>query len=318
MSLAQGRRAAASRDPERVPAPPRRQRLRHRRQALVAYLFLAPYLFFLVVFVIVAMVLAVWLSFTPYDLLTDTTFTEFIGLKNYARALSDTAFLKALGNVATYTIVVVPIQTALALVMAAVLDQKIPFRKFFRVAWYLPSVASSVVTTLIFWWLFLPDGFINYALNGIGIPIRVSWLADEATALPAIMIMNIWATAATLMLIFLAALQDIPEQIYEAARIDGAGPVRTFFRMTLPLLRPTIFLVVVLGTIGCLQLYDQVKIATNGGPNDATLTVTYLLWREGFRDLNMGYASALGVILFAVIFVITLVQRRYLDVRPDY
>lgn len=284
----------------------------------MAYFFLAPYLFFLLVFVVAAMVLALWLSFTPYDLLTDATFTEFVGLKNYVRAFSDPAFLKALSNVATYTVVVVPIQTAIALVMAAVLDQKIPFRRFFRVSWYLPSVASSVVTTLIFWWLFLPDGFINYALNFIGIPIRISWLGDEATALPAIMIMNIWATAATLMLIFLAALQDIPEQIYEAARIDGAGAVRTFFRMTLPLLRPAIFLVVVLGTIGCLQLYDQVKIATNGGPNDATLTVTYLLWREGFRDLNMGYASALGVILFAVIFAVTLVQRRYLDVRPDY
>jgi multiple sugar transport system permease protein len=301
-----------------VAASRSRPRFRHWREWLAAYLFLSPYLFFLLIFVAGAMALALWLSFTPYDLLTESTFTEFVGFENYTRAFQDPAFLKALTNVATYTAVVVPTQTALALVMAAVLDQKIPLRRFFRVAWYLPSVASSVVTTLIFWWLFLPDGFINYALNLIGIPIRISWLGDEATALPAIMLMNIWATAATLMLIFLAALQDIPEQVYEAARIDGAGPVRTFFQMTLPLLRPAIFLVVVLGTIGCLQLYDQVKIATNGGPNDATLTVTYLLWREGFRDLNMGYASALGVILFAVIFTVTLVQRRYLDVRPDY
>ena len=161
-------------------------------------------------------------------------------------------------------------------------------------------------------------GFINYALNLIGIPIRINWLGEEATALPAIMIMNIWATAATQMLIFLAALQDVPQPIYEAASIDGAGPVRTFFQITVPLLRPAIFLVVVLGSIGCFQLYDQVKIATNGGPNEATLTVTYLIWKQGFRDLNMGYASALGVILFVGIFAISLVQRRFLDVRPDY
>jgi len=290
-------------------------RFRHWRDWVTAYLFLAPYLFFLLIFIVGALFLALYYSFTKYDLLSDPV---FIGLQNYRNAIDDDVFLHALRNVATYTVVVVPIQTALALVMAAILDQKLPFRRFFRVAWYLPCVASSVVVTLIFMWLFLPDGFINYALNLIGIPIRINWLGEEATALPAIMIMNIWATAATQMLIFLAALQDVPQPIYEAASIDGAGPVRTFFQITVPLLRPAIFLVVVLGSIGCFQLYDQVKIATNGGPNDATLTVTYLLWREGFRDLNMGYASALGVILFVIIFVITLVQRRYLDVRPDY
>jgi multiple sugar transport system permease protein len=293
----------------------RPSRFRFWRQWLTAYLFLSPYLVFLLIFIAGAVVLAVYYSFTSYDLLSDPV---FVGLKNYQHAFADESFLHALRNVATYTVVVVPVQTAIALVMAAILDQKLPFRRFFRVAWYLPCVASSVVTTLIFMWLFLPDGFINYTANLVGIPLRINWLGDEATALPAIMFMNIWATAATLMLIFLAALQDIPGPIYEAANLDGAGPVRQFFKITVPLMRPAIFLVVVLGTIGCFQLFDQVKIATNGGPNESTLTVTYLLWREGFRDLNMGYASALGVILFVVIFTVTLVQRKYLDVRPDY
>src|SRR2546422_2771145 len=293
----------------------RPSRFRYWRQWLTAYLFIAPWLIFLLVFVAGAIVLAVYFSFTDYDLLSDPV---FVGLKNYQKAFQDESFLHAIRNVATYTAVVVPSQTFIGLVMAAILDRKLPFRRFFRIAWYLPCVASSVVTTLIFMWLFLPDGFINYALNLIGIPLRINWLGEEATALPAIMIMNIWSTAATQLLIFLAALQDVPQPIYEAASIDGAGPVRTFLQITVPLLRPAIFLVVVLGSIGCFQLYDQVKIATNGGPNDATLTVTYLLWREGFRDLNMGYASALGVILFVIIFVVTLVQRRYLDVRPDY
>lgn len=293
----------------------RPSRFRHWREWLTAYLFLAPYLIFLLIFIAGAVVLAGYYSFTSYDLLSDPV---FIGLQNYQKAFQDESFLHALRNVAMYTAVVVPSQTAIALVMAAVLDQKLPFRRFFRVAWYLPCVASSVVTTLIFMWLFLPDGFINYAASLLGFSLRINWLGEEATALPAIMFMNIWATAATLMLIFLAALQDIPGPIYEAAHLDGAGPVRQFFQITVPLMRPAIFLVVVLGTIGCFQLFDQVKIATNGGPNEATLTVTYLLWRQGFRDLNMGYASALGVILFVVIFAVTLVQRRYLDVRPDY
>src|SRR5213594_126783 len=293
----------------------RPSRFRYWRRWLTAYLFIAPWLIFLLVFIAGAIVLAVYFSFTDYDLLSDPV---FVGLKNYQKAFQDEDFLHAVRNVATYTAVVVPSQTFIGLVMAAILDQKLPFRRFFRIAWYLPCVASSVVTTLIFMWLFLPDGFINYALNLIGIPLRINWLGDEATALPAIMIMNIWATAATQMLIFLAAMQDIPGPIYEAADLDGAGPIRQFFQITIPLMRPAIFLVVVLGGIGCFQLYDQVKIATNGGPNDSTLTVTYLLWREGFRDLNMGYASALGVILFVIIFTVTLIQRRFLDVRPDY
>ena len=259
--------------------------------------------------------LAFYFSFTSYDLLSDPV---FIGLANYQQAFQDPVFLHALRNVATYTAVVVPSQTFIGLVMAAVLNQKLPFRRFFRVAWYLPCVASSVVTTLIFMWLFLPDGFINAAINFLGIPLRINWLGDEATALPSIMFMNIWATAATFMLIFLAAMQDVPGPIYEAADLDGAGPIRQFFQITIPLMRPAIFLVVLLGTIGCFQLYDQVKIATNGGPNDATTTVTYLLWREGFRDLNMGYASALGILLFIGIFAVSLIQRRFLDVRPDY
>ena len=288
---------------------------RHWRQWVTAYWFLAPWLIFPLVFIAGAIVLAFYFSFTSYDLLSDPV---FIGLANYQKAFQDESFLHALRNVATYTAVVVPSQTFIGLVMAAILDQKLPFRRFFRIAWYLPCVASSVVTTLIFMWLFLPDGFINAALNFVGINVRINWLGDEATALPSIMFMNIWATAATFMLIFLAALQDVPGPIYEAANLDGAGPIRQFFQITIPLMRPAIFLVVLLGTIGCFQLFDQVKIATNGGPNEATLTVTYLLWRQGFRDLNMGYASALGVILFVVIFAVSLVQRRFLDVKPDY
>jgi len=282
---------------------------------LTAYLFIAPWLIFPLVFIAGAIVLAFYFSLTNYDLLSDPV---FVGLDNYKKAMSDESFLHALRNVATYTAVVVPVQTFIGLVMAAILNQKLPFRRFFRVAWYLPCVASSVVTTLIFMWLFLPDGFINAALNFVGINVRINWLGDEATALPTIMFMNIWATAATFMLIFLAAMQDVPGPVYEAADLDGAGPIRQFFQITIPLMRPAIFLVVLLGTIGCFQLFDQVKIATNGGPNEATLTVTYLLWRQGFRDLNMGYASALGVILFVVIFAVSLVQRRFLDVRPDY
>src|SRR3979490_1188351 len=189
----------------------RPSRFRYWRQWLTAYLFLSPFLFFLLVFIAGAVVLAVYFSFTDYDLLSDPV---FVGLKNYQKAFQDEEFLHAVRNVATYTAVVVPTQTFIALGMAAVPGQNFPFRRFFRIAWYLPCVASSVVTTLIFMWLFLPDGFINAALSFIGLNVRINWLGEELTALPSIMFMNVWATAATMMLIFLAAIQDIPGPIY--------------------------------------------------------------------------------------------------------
>src|SRR6267378_7783741 len=149
----------------------RPSRFRYWRQWLTAYLFIAPWLIFLLVFIAGAVVLALYFSFTDYDLLSDPV---FVGLKNYQKAFQDEEFLHAVRNVATYTAVVIPTQTFIALVMAAVLDQKLPFRRFFRIAWYLPCVASSVVTTLIFMWLFLPDGFINAALNFVGIGVRIN------------------------------------------------------------------------------------------------------------------------------------------------
>src|SRR2546430_13941384 len=158
----------------------RPSRFRYWRQWLTAYLFITPWLVFPAVFIAGAVVLAVYYSLTSYVLLSDPVFS---GLDNYKKAMSDESFMHALRNVATCSAVVVPSQTFIALVMAAVLDQKLPFRRFFRVAWYLPCVASSVVTTLIFMWLFLPDGFINAALSFVGINLRINWLGDEATAL---------------------------------------------------------------------------------------------------------------------------------------
>src|SRR5256886_14370518 len=183
----------------------RPSRFRYWRQGLTAYLFIAPWLFFLLGFIAGAIVLALYFSFTDYDLLSDPV---FVGLKNYDKAFHDESFLHAIRNVATYTAVVVPSQTFIALVMAAILDRKLPFRRFFRIAWYLPCVASSVVTTLIFMWLFLPDGFINPALNFVSIPLRKNWLGEDATALPSLMLVHIWATPASFILIVLSAYQE--------------------------------------------------------------------------------------------------------------
>jgi multiple sugar transport system permease protein len=203
------------------------------------------------------------------------------------------------------------------LILAVVLNAKLRGKQFFRTAWYIPSVTSSVVISLIFVWVFQKEGILNYALSTLfgwtGFQ-PIAWLTDASahTALPAIMLLNIVTTSPTFMLYFLAGLQDISEDVYEAASIDGSVGLHRFFKITVPMLQPIIFLVVVLGTIGTLQMFDQAYIMTAGGPLNQTTTINYLVYRSAFTDFNVAYSSALAVILFALIFVLYLIQQRLL------
>jgi multiple sugar transport system permease protein len=233
------------------------------------------------------------------------------GLEGYKRVLTDDLFLtKALPNTFKYVLIVVPIQTLLSLVLAFALDQKLRARRLFRTVFYLPSVTSSVVISLIFVWLFAAQGIFNQILG-----LSINWLNNVHTAFYVIMGMNIFTTSGTLMLIFLSGLQDIPETIYEAARIDGASSPQIFRRITIPMLRPVIFFVVTVGVIGAFQVFDQIYIMTAGGPLDSTTTITYLIYKWAFRDttVKMGQASALAVVLTVIILVVTLIQRRLIE-----
>lgn len=296
------------------------------QEGLTAYLFILPYLLTVAVFTLGALLYAFYASFTDLKLFNTNPVEvlglkfglpqNFIGLDVYAEVLRNADFHKALGNTLLFAVVVVFFQTWLALLMAVALNTKIRGLRFFRVAWYAPSVTASVVISLIFFWLYNRNGYINYILSflfGWAGFEPVSWLNNTSTALPAIMTMNIFTTAPTFMLMFLAALQDIPQDVYEAASIDGATGSRVFFNITLPLLRPIIFLVVVLGTIGTLQVFDQVYVMTDGGPLKSTTTIAFLIYREAFRDSEMAFASAMAFVLFAIIFVLFLVQRRVLE-----
>ncbi len=299
---------------------------RRAQEQIAAYLFISPYLLSVLVFTLGALLYALWASFSDLELFNTIPIhifgikvsvpQNFVGLEQYVKVLTDSDFHKALGNTLLFSAVVVFCQTWLALLMAVALNARIRALRFFRVAWYTPSVTSSVVISLIFFWLYNKNGYINYILYGLlgwaGFQ-PVDWLNSTTFALPAIMTMNIFTTAPTFMLMFLAALQDIPRDVYEAASIDGATGARVFFNITLPLLRPIIFLVVVLGTIGTWQVFDQIYVMTNGGPLKSTLTVAYLIWRAAFRDSEMAFASAMAFILFVIIFVLFLIQRRVLE-----
>lgn len=316
---------------------------RRRRQMLAGYAFLSPYLLVTLTFTVGVVLFALYISFTSYDIFTAP---EWVGLKHYFEAFSQREFLQALHNVLWYAALVVPLQTAAAILMAVLLNAPVKFRQFFRTLFYAPSVTSSVVITLIFMWFYLKTGYINLVFEsllgivgaewqaidwlrdprglmqiilapfGVEIPSDQWYLRGPSIAWMAIMFQNIFTTAPTFMVMFLTALQDINPALYEAASIDGANGWQRFWSVTLPLLRPVILLVVVLGTIGTLQVFDQVYLATSGGPLGTTTTPVYQVYVEALGQqgpIHMGYGAALAFIVAVIIFIFTYVQRRFIE-----
>ncbi|MBX5450024.1 carbohydrate ABC transporter permease [Thermogemmatispora sp.] len=290
-------------------------------ETLTAYTFLAPYLFVLIVFTLIAIVTALTLSFFYVDF--GFTAPIFYGFRNYLNIWYDLThdgdFAVGLRNCVEYTIGVVTLQTILALFLALLLNQRVRGRSFFRTIFYLPAMTSSVAISLIFYWLYQPQGGINYVLSLLHIQ-GPAWLENPSTALPAIMLLNIWTTAPTFMLMYLAALQDIPSTLYEAARVDGANSWQMLWKITVPLLRPTTFAVVALGSIGAFQMFDQAFVmeGASGAPLRSTLTAAMVIYDTAFQKSLMGLACAQAFVLFIIIFAVTLLQKRYIDVNIQY
>lgn len=281
------------------------------RDAIAGYSFMVPTLLVMGTFVVMPIIYALFLSFNKVRILGEFSY-RWIGVKNFIRMASDERVWIALKNTAEYVIIVVPIQTILALVLALILNSSIRGKNFFRIIFFLPTVTSSAVLTLIFMWIYNSNGLLNNFLAFFGLP-TYNWIGDPSVALKSIMLMNIWSTAPFYMVIYLAALQDIPQSLYEAATIDGANRFDQFISITLPLLRPVTFFIVVMGIIGTFQLFDQSYIFSggSGGPNNSTLTVVLLIYQYAFKSLDMGYAAALALMLAGVIMIATLIQRQF-------
>jgi multiple sugar transport system permease protein len=289
-----------------------RNRKKLLREAGQGYLFMSPTLFVLLLFIVGPIFYAIFLSFHKVQLLGTASF-DFVGIDNFAKIIDDSRAKIALWNTFKYVVIVVPAQTFLALVLAATLNAGIRGQKFFRIVYFLPTLTSSAVLTLIFMWMYNQNGLINKMLDMVGLP-TYNWMGDPSVALIAIMIMNIWSTAPFFMVIYLAALQGIPDSLYEAADLDGANAIQKFFYITIPNLRPVTSFVVIMGIIGTFQLFDQSYIfsAGSGGPNNSTLTVVLLIYQYAFKNLGtMGYAAALAFALAIVILVAALIQRKF-------
>jgi multiple sugar transport system permease protein len=273
------------------------------REALVGYGFILLPMTIFALWFLYPLAYAVYISFFDWGVLGKIS---SVGWKNYDGLFHDPIFGKALKNTLLYTGVVVPSQMALGLAVALVVNAKIRAKTFFRAAFYFPSLASSAAITAIAIYILNADGLLNKIIGG-----HTPWFGQASTALWAIMGLNTWTTSGTIMLFYLAALQSVPTDVYEAAAVDGTSRWRTFWKITFPLLKPGHFFVAVVSVIGCLKIFDQAFIVSNGtgGPNYSTLTAVLYLYRTAFYEVKFGYAAAMGVLLFLIIFAFTLIQR---------
>jgi len=279
------------------------------KDILNKHIFMTPTIIIVGVFLMLPILFAIVLAFHKVQMLGEVSYS-FRGWKNFLRMAIDERVLIALKNTAEYVAIVVPVQTILALTLALILNSRLQGKNWFRVFFFMPTVTSSAVLTLVFMWICNTNGLLNNFLAFLGLP-TYNWLGDPNVALKAIMLMNIWSTAPLFMVIYLAALQDIPETLYEAATIDGARWWDKFVCITLPFLQPVTFFIIVMSIIGTFQLFDQSYIFSrgSGGPNNSTLTVVLLIYQYAFKSLDMGYAAALALMLALAIMIVTLVQR---------
>ncbi|HXU84510.1 MAG TPA: sugar ABC transporter permease [Verrucomicrobiae bacterium] len=285
------------------------------RRDLTGWAFAAPFVVLFGVFMALPIIASFVLSFTSFGLrdLQNPIGASFVGVDNYARLLSDAKFWKALGNTFYFVGVGVPLTLGIGLLIASALSRGITrFRTAYRVGFYLPVITSIVAIAVVWRFLLNPDiGLINVLLRNVGID-GPNWLADKTLAMPAIIAMAVWRNLGFAMVVFIAGLQAIPAVLYEASSIDGAGRWASFRYVTLPMLRPTILFMLVITTIGYLQLFEEPFVMTGGGPLDATLSVTMYMFQQGFAFFKQGYASAIAYVLFVIVAVIAFLQFRFL------
>ena len=281
------------------------------RTERAAWGFVSPALAAVALFLVIPVFGALLLSLTDFDIyaLADLRNLRFIGLDNYVNLLGNPLFWTAMRNTAWFAVLGVPATIVASLLAAVLLNSKmVKWRPIWRVAFFAPYVTTLVATAVV--WRYLLHtryGVINWVLDGFGIP-PVDWLGQPETAIPAILIFAVWKLFGYSMLIFLAVLQTVPEELYEAARIDGAGPVKQFRHVTLPAIAPTVLLVSIISVATFFQLFAEPYVMTQGGPAQSTVTVLYFMYEEGFKWWNLGSASAVAFILFLCIFAITLAQ----------
>ena len=282
-------------------------KVKYRKSEVISgYLFILPSLVIFITFMIIPIFMGLYISLTDYD---GFKTMNFVGLQNYAAMFKDSYFLVSFKNNIVYTLFTVPGTMILSLLLAVAVNKGIKGSSVFKTVFFFPYITSMVAVGIIWTLLFNPTvGPINNFIKSIGIANPPGWLLSTKSALPAVMIVTVWKWSGYYMIIFLAGLQGIPKQLYEASEVDGASGLTKFFHITLPLLSPTTFLILILLIINSFQVFDLINIMTEGGPGRATNVLVYRIYQEGFKYMHFGYASAEAYFLFAIILIITGIQ----------
>jgi multiple sugar transport system permease protein len=309
---------AALQPPNAIPSTPRRGVLRQMRKQWSAYLFLAPTMILFGIFTVAAVIYAFYLSFHEWNILEPAK--PYVGLDNYSRLLGDERFGGAIVNTLYYTAASVPLTMGIGLLIALLLNNQIRARGFFRTLFYLPVVTPLVIAAIIWKWVYNGDfGLLNYYLIQLGIIDEpLLWLADPNLAMPAVIITSVWKSVGFSMVVYLAGLQSIPEDFYDAAKVDGAVGWQRLKDITIPLLSSTTLFLAVVSVLGAFQVFTEIFIMTNGGPLGRTTTIVYHIYQTAFKFFDMGYASAMAFGMFAMMFAFTLVQLRVMRGEVEY
>jgi multiple sugar transport system permease protein len=275
-----------------------------------AYLLVLPYIIFFLMFVAYPLVFSFVLIFHRWDIVTPM---QWVGLKNFERLINDPLFIKSILNTLTFLFIHIPLQIVVALGFALILNSKIKFRSFFKTVYFLPVVVSGVVVTILWQQLYSFDsGLLNKLLVMFGIP-KIPWIVSPEMAMPSIAIMATWKNVGIYIIMFLVGLQNISAELYESSNIDGASRIQQFFSITLPLLNPTIVVVLVLSTIGGFSLFIEPYVLTGGGPMQSTLSAVLYIYNQAFYFNHMGYAATLGFVFAIVIFAVIMIQKKTVE-----
>ena len=278
---------------------------KEKRNLIVGLIFASPVILGFIIFVLGPMIASAYFSFTDYNIVSTP---KWVGLQNYKALLTnqDPFFYKSLLVTTTFVVFSVPIQIIFSLLVAILLNRDVKFKGIFRTIFYLPTIVPVAASSMIWIWLMDPDlGLLNNILNTLGLPTS-KWIFDEKTVLPSLILMSLWTTGSTV-IIFLAGLQGVPKQLYEAVEIDGGNSFHKFVNVTMPMITPTLFFNFVMGFVNGFQTFTQAYIMTSGGPNNASLFYAFYLYKEAFSNFRMGNASALAWILFLIISIFTFV-----------
>jgi len=280
------------------------------RKKILPYLLVSPYILHFLLFVSFPVAFSIILTFHKWNIISPM---EYSGISNYIQLFNDKTFFKSIGNTLIFLVIHIPLQITIALFLAEILNQKIKLRGVFRGAFFLPVIVSGVVVTILWQQLYGFDtGLLNRIFTGIGLD-KIGWLIDPKIAMPSIALMATWKNVGLYIVLFLVGLQTVPPQFYEAADLEGASHLQKFFKITLPMINPTIFMVVILSTIGGFSLFIEPYIMTGGGPLNSTVSAVLYIYKQGFFYYHMGYAATLGLFFALIILAVVVIQKKFIE-----